>query len=85
MNKGRGLIQNAKDAVKTASQRAQKDPSTYYSMAVDVWKKLDIALGVGEAIESTVGLWNQLKAAAKSLHESFEKEMNDARMEEMLK
>ena len=31
-------------------------------MAVDVWKKLDIALGVGEAIESTVGLWNQLKA-----------------------
>jgi hypothetical protein len=38
VTKGRGLLTNAQDALKDASQRAQKDPASFWGVAATLWK-----------------------------------------------
>jgi hypothetical protein len=83
VTKGRGLVQNAKDAVKTASQRVQKDPPSFYSnVGATLWKALDFVFGAGEEVEKTKGIWQKMEGGAKSLLESLQQEMQDAIVEE---
>ena len=74
---GRKLLQTAKDKVKDASQRAQKDPVSFWDVAGYLWKAFDGLVDCGEAVLEKPGYDTVVDTVLAKLND----EMKDALVE----
>jgi len=80
--KGRTLLQSARDKVRDAGKRAQKDPTSFWDLAAGLWKAVDYVIDMGESAAEGSDVKDALKKALKTLQDKLKEEEVDARMEE---